>query len=389
MADATEFSVFAEGLSTYFQGSYTPEEFTRQLFAHIYTGSTENTDPYVHDMEKRTLKGHYYAEHDITNTAKHIAGKLDLGSFAEFVKLDSVDSVTSLCDTFRESCPDITADTYEMDLAERFQTIINTAAQRKRRKRNTPTADVAAKAETAIESEPPRPPQEKYGFYLVSEEGSTCPNDGCTHSLFTNENGHLGLLYEVVIIDPDESADDPNNMIALCPECAARYKLGNYPLWTYRMREIKKQFQENASDKELLSEQKVQDGVRKVLAKIPAMRPDHPVDLNYDPVMLRKKIEPDNISLYLKTQAHVNYYFNCVHETFQEMGREGLLRFKPFCEQVKINYLNLKEQGRGQQQIYRQLTDWLQSGTNEERDYCEIVISYFIQKCEVFDVITE
>ena len=193
----------------------------------------------------------------------------------------------------------------------------------------------------------------------------------------------------MVVIDPDESPDDPNNLIALCPQCAAQYK--NFPssVAMHRMKEIKKQFLEQAIDRELLSDQKVQEGVRKVVGKIPKMRPNGPVDLNYNPVMLRKKIEPDNVSLYLKAQGHVNYYFSIVQETMQQMGCEGELRFKPFCEQVKMNYLDLKEKGRDQVTIYRELTDWLQRGTNEERDYCEIVISYFIQKCEVFDVITE
>lgn len=389
MTNATEFSIFAGNLSTYFQNTDTPEEFARNLFAHIYKGSTDGTDTYVHDIEKRTLKGYIYAEHDITTIAKHIAGNLDLGAFAQFVKLDAEDSVNSLCEAFREMCPDVTDSTYGMVLAERFQTIINNATKRKRRKKKNSTTDSNVESGTNDKNASDNSQLQKYSFYLISEEGSICPNDGCTHSLFTNENGHLGFLYKVVIIDPSESTEDPNNMIALCPECAERYKLGYDSHRVLRMKKIKEQLQENTSDKELLSEQKIQDGIRKVLTKIPSMHPDHPVDLNYDPVMLRQKIEPENVSLYLKAQGHVNYYFSCVHETLQEMGREGVLRFKPFCEQVKINYLNLSEQGRNQQQIYRKLTDWLQSATNEEREYCEIIISYFIQKCEVFDVITK
>lgn len=385
MADVTEFSEFAEGLSVYFQGDDDPIEFTRQLFAHIYKGSINQTDPYVEDAEKRTLKGYYYHENDITKMAKHIAGDLDLGEFASFVHLEADDSITKLCNTFADTCPDITEDTYEMALAERFQAIIEEAAKGKR-KRKKKEIQLQAVADTQL---PAAPPQDKYGFYLVSEEGSVCPNDCCTHPLFTDENGHLGLLYDVVVVDPDESDESPSNLIALCPECAAKYRLGLNPMTIWRMKEIKKQFQEQALDRELLSDQKVQEGVKKVIGKISRMRPIGLVDLNYNPVMLRKKIEPDNIALYLKAQGHVNYYFNIVHETMQQMGREGKLRFRPFCEQVKMNYLNLKEQGRDQITIYRELTDWLQQGTNEERDYCEIVISYFIQKCEVFDVITE
>ena len=385
MAEITDFSVFAEGLSVYFQGDDDPIEFTRQLFAHIYKGSIEGTDPFIDDIEPRTLKGYFYHEHDITTVAKHIAGNLDLGEFAEFVKLDAEDSITRLCDYFADTCPDISDSTYGMVLAERFQTIIEEAAKGKR-KRKSKTAELSV----PIEMKPiDASPQDKHGFYLVSEEGSVCPNDGCTHTLFKDENGHLGLLYDVVVIDPDESADDPSNLIALCPECAAKYRSFPSSIAIYRMKEIKKQFQIEAADQELLSEQQIQVGVRRVVEKVPDLYPMGPIDLNYDPVMLRQKIEPQNVTLYLKAQAHVNYYFNIVHETFQQMGREGKLRFKPFCEQVKMNYITLKEEGRDQVYIYRKLTDWLQQGTNEERDYCEVIISYFIQKCEVFDVITE
>lgn len=385
MADGTDFSVFVGNLSVYFQGTDDPIEFTRQLFAHIYKGSINETDPYVADIEKRTLKGYYYGEHDITNVAKHISGDLDLGEFAGFVHLKAEDSITTLCDTFRDTCPDISETTYEMTLAERFQAIIKTAAEGKRKRKKKESL-------TVVEVQPlfsAAPTQDKHGFYLIAEEGSVCPNDGCTHTLFTNENGHLGLLYDVVVIDPDESADDPNNLIAMCPSCAAKYRSFLSPLTIWRMKEIKKQFQMEAADQELLSEQQIQEGVRRVVGKVPQLHPMEPVDLNYNPVILRKKIEPENVTLYLKAQAHVNYYFNIVHETFQQMGREGQLRFKPFCEQVKLNYLTLKEEGRDQPYIYRKLTDWLQQGTNEERDYCEVIISYFIQKCEVFDVITE
>ena len=211
MADGTDFSVFAGNLSVYFQGTDDPIEFTRKLFAKIYKGSINETDPYVADLDRRALKGYYYGEHDITTVAKHISGDLDLGEFAEFVKLESEDSINSLCETFAETCPDISDVTYGMVLAERFQTIIKTAAEGKRKRRT-------AQPPAVIDNQPllpAAPPQDKHGFYLVAEEGSVCPNDGCTHNLFTSENGHLGLLYDVVVIDPDESADDPNNLIAL------------------------------------------------------------------------------------------------------------------------------------------------------------------------------
>ena len=66
MPDKTEFSVFAGDLSVYFQRDSDPIEFTRQLFAHIHKGSINGTDPFISDLDVRTLKGYYYSEHDIT-----------------------------------------------------------------------------------------------------------------------------------------------------------------------------------------------------------------------------------------------------------------------------------------------------------------------------------
>lgn len=385
IAYKTEFEEFSNTLAVTFKGDEAPEDFTRDMFMAVYLPVSDDNP--VEDARKRTLKSYFYGERDITALAKKIADSLDPDGFAEFVATETDSTITRLCDEYRKYYPDIDPENYKTRIADRFVKIIEKAAQAKRKRATK--AEVITGITELPAATPPRAPQEKYGFYLVSEEGSTCPNDGCTHSLFTNENGHLGLLYDVVVIDPEESPDNLDNLIALCPECAARYRLGPTPIEIWRMKEIKLQFQDEAADRELLSETRIQEGVKRVVNKIPDMRLDEPPDLNYDPVMLRQKIEPDNISLYMKAKGHVNYYFNSVHEAFQQMGREGKLRFKPFCEQVRMSYLNLKEQGRNQVQIYRELTDWLQRGTNEEREYCEVVISYFIQKCEVFDVIAE
>ena len=44
----TEFSEFERALSVYFQRGADPSEFTRELFTHIYKGSINGTDTYVH-----------------------------------------------------------------------------------------------------------------------------------------------------------------------------------------------------------------------------------------------------------------------------------------------------------------------------------------------------
>lgn len=379
--DKTEFSEYAQALSVYYQRDNDPIEFTRDLFAHIYKGSTEGADAYVHDMEPRTLKGYFYHEHDITTTAKKISGALDIGAFAEYLKLDAEDSVTRLCDTFRSTCPDIDASTYEIVLAERFQTIIENAAKPKRKK----TLSVVKTVKACEIDEY----TEKYGVSLVAEEQSICLNDGCTNSLFVRVNGQIAPDYEVVVIDPSLPVTGEDNLIAMCSGCAKKYKLAADPAKIRRMKEIKKHFTDIADRQEIVSQQKIVEDVRRVLTKIPDLPYPQGINLNYEPALLKQKISPDSPDLLAQIKVWVNLYYPDVHDTLQELNREGKQRFEPFCHQVRLNYLNLNEKGYSQRQIYEALIKWLQDATNEDSHACEIVIAYFVQKCEVFDVISK
>ena len=113
------------------------------------------------------------------------------------------------------------------------------------------------------------------------------------------------------------------------------------------------------------------------------------IPLNYDPVEVKRKIKRDNVPLFIKIQSSVNIYYLYVENLFQQLSKEGQLRFEPFSMQVKLNYWNLRDQGLSQSDIYYKLVDWLAKNTNESKEPCEVIISYFVQKCEVFDVIAE
>ena len=378
--NGTVFSEFAQTLSVYYNRRNDNIEFTRELFSHIYKGSIDKTDTFIEDMEPRTLKGYYYGEHDITMVAKKISGALDIGEFAEHLKLDSEDSITGLCDAFKCTCPDIDKATYGIVLAERFQVIIQNAATTKRKK--ALSAQKADKAES-IDSY-----ADKYGISLVAEEQSICPSDGCTNSLFLRIDGQIAPDFEVIVIDPSKPVNGEDNLIAMCPDCAKKYKLVSDPLKIHRMQEIKKRFTDIADRQEIVSQQKVVEDVRRVLTKIPKLPYPNGVDLNYEPVSLKQKIRLDSPDLLAQIKMWVNLYYPDVHDTLQELNREGKQRFEPFCHQVRLNYLILNEKGYSQRQIYEELIKWLQVATNEEAHACEIVIAYFVQKCEVFDVIS-
>ncbi len=197
------------------------------------------------------------------------------------------------------------------------------------------------------------------------------------------------MVYEVAVIDPAQSDDDTNNLIAMCPACCARYNTSRTQSTIQRMQAIKKGLVDTYEAHEITSDQTVQDGIRFVIEKIPQIPKPIDVDLNYDPVTVRQKIVANNDMLYSKAQSHVNIYYPAVNDAFLDLNLTGQLRFDSFCRQVRNTYLGLKEQGYDQDTIYYEMTKWLCDATSGNWNACEIVISYFIQKCEVFDAISE
>lgn len=382
----TEFKVFAQKLATYFQGNDSPEEFTRMLFARIYFNP--KGDSLLHDMEARTLRGYFYGEHDITTLAKKINKDLDSQYFEEFIDTETDDTIKGLCAAFADECPEINNENFKNKIAERFKEIICNAATTKRKRKKT-TELVPQSQETTVVATISPSIKEQYGALLVAEERSVCPNDGCSTPLFVNVGGQLGANYEVTFIDPSVPETRMENLIALCPACHSKYITGRTDEQVQRLLHIKKSLVDDYEAKETVSMQKVEDGIRKVLEKIPKMQAPANIDLNYNPVTLRQKIATDNLMLYLKAKTNVNVYYSAVQDAFTELNAERILRYKPFCLQVRMTYMNLSDMGLSQDEIFEKMVDWLQDATHENRSSCEVIISYFIQKCEVFDAITE
>ena len=56
------------------------------------------------------------------------------------------------------------------------------------------------------------------------------------------------------------------------------------------------------------------------------------------------------------TSLFVNVYYSAVQDAFTSLNEERILRYKPFCLQVRITYMNLNDMGLSQDEI---LKKWL------------------------------
>ncbi|MBC2724684.1 MAG: hypothetical protein HGJ97_18840 [Desulfosporosinus sp.] len=367
-------SVLADGKKT--------DEFTKELFLNIVEYS-DDEDNLVENLTLPTFKSYFNGRRSISNIAKKINAHIETELFVAFINSFAAGAISNLCDALAAYRPDITLYNTGEVCADLFKQILIEAASIKKHKNTTPVIYKSGSGGATDEV------RQKYETRLLVESKGLCPNDNCCRPLYISANGQTGMNYKITQIDPNLPPDSYKNLIALCPDCSKKYLLLKDNNQIHRLKKIKEHLINKAETIDILANTQVEEGVERVLRKISNTPALEVIPLGYEPVRLYEKILPVNRTLLIKAKAYVTEYYPTVHGIFQQLSKERKLHFDSFCMQVKINYIYLRDNGRTQPEIFDALVEWLASNTNDRKDLCEIVISYFIQKCEVFDAITE
>lgn len=94
--------------------------------------------------------------------------------------------------------------------------------------------------------------------------------------------------------------------------------------------------------------------------------------------------------LKIKVESFACNYFNFIRETFKNYEKEGIVEFDVVAQEVKLTFINCAKSNEDKGDIFNLMVEWLKSKTqNSSTEACEILISFFIQDCEVFDEITK
>ena len=226
-----------------------------------------------------------------------------------------------------------------------------------------------------------------FGNQLFLEEEGKCPNDGCTNLLYKKKNSNTFEDYEIAVIDPHLS-EGIENAIALCHDCFVTFEKNRTPKTIARMKEIKQGAFRSRETLEIVFDSKLQEGIEKVVRKIAALPANALTELNYKPVKLEAKIRND-VVLLLKVKALVSACYPFVQNIFKEVSNETGLRYRALCSEIRTAWILLDEEGREPDEVFAALTDLISNKINENKKWCEIVVAYFVQECEVFNEITE
>ena len=229
----------------------------------------------------------------------------------------------------------------------------------------------------------------QYGDFLLQESDGYCPFPGCGRQLNVINGNRAMPVYNVSRVDKTKSASI-DNLIVLCPNCYATYQLDDSKQLCKELKAAKKILSIHKQSVQLLDSMKLEKGIIGVIGKIRELKQTDLVGASLDPKEIKQKLDPDkDTAIYGVVNYYVNTYFIKVKEIMMSLDKRGIIDYEETQDQMKAFYRNLKKKKLTKVQIFNEIVDKIHRVSLQENIYCQIVVAYFIQSCEVFDVIAK
>lgn len=127
-----------------------------------------------------------------------------------------------------------------------------------------------------------------------------------------------------------------------------------------------------------------------VMSKIKNLKESDLLDPSLDPKDIREKLIPnENLALFNTVKGYVDTYYVTLKDIIISADKRGEIDYDEVQDQMKALYKRLKKANKSKVEIFNEITEKVHKVSLQEDIYCQIVVAFFIAKCEVFDAITE
>ena len=240
---------------------------------------------------------------------------------------------------------------------------------------------------------------------LFAEVDGVCPS--CPSFLIADKKGRKRKEYQIAHIYPlnpkpeekiilkdveklNEDVNHPDNLICLCLKCHNEFDNPRTLEEYYKMIGIKKDLIRIHREKSIWTSSNIENEINEIINFLANEDFDFNTDiLNYNPKTIDEKTDL-TISKLTKRKIHQNVqgYFNEVKYKFKNLDKIQPLTTETISTQIKQHYLLLRknDSDKSQKEIFEAMVEWLNKRTNNKSfESCEIIISYFVQNCEIFE----
>ena len=376
-----EFKTFYSMLFNRISDTLTSGEFVRDLIAMITTVPEQEWGLKKDPSNRVSIKTYEnFAKRNINKTTcKAIVYRLSPENFIESINTRPKAALELLAKDLLPYEPTANSENVAKLLSEIFIDIIRT------------TAGLASvdKLEEQKQLQSSSDLKSKYGKHLLKESDNHCAMPGCGKLLYVSNGINLSDVYEVARIDKNKNSS-VDNLIALCPQCFATYQLDNSSKTTTNLKATKKSLSVHMESMIELSTLELEKGLTNVITNIRKLKQQDLFDLSMDPKEIKEKIDPNkNFALYNQVYMTVMTYFVKIKEIMESLDKRKIIDYEELQHQMKSAYKKLKNGKKTDSEIFYSLSEKLHKVTLQDMLYCQAIVCYFIQSCEVFDAVTK
>lgn len=229
----------------------------------------------------------------------------------------------------------------------------------------------------------------KYGDYLRDEADNICAFPGCGKLLSAADNGRVAYSYEMALVDKNK-APKVDNLLALCPMCHATYLIGDSKKLCKELQGVKKILTAHKQSMRLLDGMPLAKEIIGVISKIKNLKEKDLLDISLDPKDIREKLVPDdNLTLFNTVKGYVDTYYVTLKEVITNADKRGEIDYDEVQDQMKAIYKRLKKAKKTNVEIFNEISEKIHKVSMQEDIFCQIVVAFFIAKCEVYDAIAK
>lgn len=238
---------------------------------------------------------------------------------------------------------------------------------------------------------------------LVTQVSRVCPL--CDESLFykkgnksykTYEIAHIYPLYptaeEVKLLKDEErlsiNVNDENNVIPLCKSCHGKLDKPRTVEEYRNLLLIKKRLISRSGQEAIWKQYHIESEITEIVEALYKDFDDAPAgELNLDPKDILHKTN-DSISkpTVRKIRNNVRDYYLLIRNKMASVDKSKMDFSTIVSNQIRTYYLKQKQMGLDQQAIFDNIVMWIHVKTKpKSNDAAEILASFFVQNCEVFE----
>ena len=93
--------------------------------------------------------------------------------------------------------------------------------------------------------------------------------------------------------------------------------------------------------------------------------------------------------MFNTVKGYVDTYYVTLKEIITNADKRGEIDYDEVQDQMKAIYKRLKKAKKTNVEIFNEISEKVHKVSLQEDIYCQIVVAFFVAKCEVYDAITQ